>query len=192
MHSGSCLTFFSVLCRMMSPFRFFSVLRIRTFKWNSVYSAMFTGQCKYCRTTFPSRFFLVIRKMTFKFNDVYLSTIFICQQCFLCRTIFTLWNNLNLLFGPFQNNVYVYNTQMVQVGKLEGLAPGERIYSCRFAGERGYLVTFRQARSHDLNCTLRNLCAKRVFPCRFVLHVVCLVFCIQDIPPADMKKSCVS
>jgi uncharacterized secreted protein with C-terminal beta-propeller domain len=30
------------------------------------------------------------------------------------------------------------------VGSLEGLAPGETIYSARFMGERGYLVTFRQ------------------------------------------------
>jgi hypothetical protein len=30
------------------------------------------------------------------------------------------------------------------VGKVEGLAPGEQIYSARFLGERAYLVTFRQ------------------------------------------------
>jgi uncharacterized secreted protein with C-terminal beta-propeller domain len=30
------------------------------------------------------------------------------------------------------------------VGSLEGLAPGETIYSARFMGERGYLVTFKQ------------------------------------------------
>jgi uncharacterized secreted protein with C-terminal beta-propeller domain len=30
------------------------------------------------------------------------------------------------------------------VGSLQGLAPGETIYSARFMGERGYLVTFKQ------------------------------------------------
>jgi uncharacterized secreted protein with C-terminal beta-propeller domain len=31
-----------------------------------------------------------------------------------------------------------------RVGLLEGIAPGDRIYGCRFLGDRGYLVTFRQ------------------------------------------------
>jgi uncharacterized secreted protein with C-terminal beta-propeller domain len=34
--------------------------------------------------------------------------------------------------------------QLVETGKLTGLAPGERIYSMRFDGDRGYMVTFRQ------------------------------------------------
>jgi uncharacterized secreted protein with C-terminal beta-propeller domain len=34
--------------------------------------------------------------------------------------------------------------QLVQVGKSEELAPGERIYSARFMGNKGYVVTFRQ------------------------------------------------
>jgi hypothetical protein len=34
--------------------------------------------------------------------------------------------------------------QMVQVGKSEELAKGERIYSARFIGNKGYVVTFRQ------------------------------------------------
>jgi uncharacterized secreted protein with C-terminal beta-propeller domain len=33
---------------------------------------------------------------------------------------------------------------MVGIGKVEDLAPGERIYSARFMGDRGYMVTFRQ------------------------------------------------
>nr|WP_306812742.1 beta-propeller domain-containing protein [Paenibacillus soyae] len=41
------------------------------------------------------------------------------------------------------NNVYVLNEKMETVGKLEGLAPGERIYSVRFMGDRAYMVTFR-------------------------------------------------
>ncbi len=42
------------------------------------------------------------------------------------------------------NNLYVLNMSLVTVGKLEGLAPGERVYSARFMGNRAYLVTFRQ------------------------------------------------
>lgn len=43
-----------------------------------------------------------------------------------------------------KNNVYVMNKDMETVGKLEGLAPGETIYSARFFGNRCYLVTFKQ------------------------------------------------
>lgn len=42
------------------------------------------------------------------------------------------------------NNVYVLNADMRVVGKLEGIAPDERIYSTRFVGERCYMVTFKQ------------------------------------------------
>jgi len=42
------------------------------------------------------------------------------------------------------NNVYVLDENMKVIGKLESLAPGERIYSARFVGDRGYLVTFRK------------------------------------------------
>ncbi|MDB4978020.1 MAG: secreted protein [Candidatus Peribacteria bacterium] len=42
-----------------------------------------------------------------------------------------------------QNNVYILNTDMQTVGKLENLAPGETIYSVRFMGNRAYLVTFK-------------------------------------------------
>lgn len=40
------------------------------------------------------------------------------------------------------NNVYVLNMSMAIVGRLENLAPGEHIYSCRFMGNKAYLVTF--------------------------------------------------
>jgi inhibitor of cysteine peptidase len=43
-----------------------------------------------------------------------------------------------------ENNVYVLNMALNVTGLLEDLAPGERIYSARFMGERGYLVTFKQ------------------------------------------------
>jgi len=42
-----------------------------------------------------------------------------------------------------QNNVYVLNSDMQTVGKLEKLAPGEQIYSVRFMGDRAYVVTFK-------------------------------------------------
>jgi len=43
-----------------------------------------------------------------------------------------------------QNHVYVLDMDLAIVGRLEGLAPGERIYSARFMGDRCYLVTFRK------------------------------------------------
>jgi uncharacterized secreted protein with C-terminal beta-propeller domain len=43
-----------------------------------------------------------------------------------------------------RNDVYVLNMALNITGSLTGLAPGETIYSARFMGERGYLVTFRQ------------------------------------------------
>jgi inhibitor of cysteine peptidase len=45
------------------------------------------------------------------------------------------------------NNVYCLKAsggQMQVIGSLEGLAPGESIYSARFIGERGFLVTFEK------------------------------------------------
>ncbi|RED85269.1 beta-propeller domain-containing protein [Cohnella phaseoli] len=41
------------------------------------------------------------------------------------------------------NNLYVLDEGLKTVGKLEKLAPGERIYSVRFVGKRAYIVTFR-------------------------------------------------
>jgi len=42
------------------------------------------------------------------------------------------------------NNVFILDMGLNIVGSLEDLAPGETIYSARFMGERGYLVTFKQ------------------------------------------------
>jgi len=41
-----------------------------------------------------------------------------------------------------KNHVYVLDMNLSIVGKLENLAPGEKIYSARFMGDRCYLVTF--------------------------------------------------
>jgi len=49
------------------------------------------------------------------------------------------WNSENNT-----NNLYVLNENLEIVGKVEGLAPGERIYSVRFMGNRAYMVTFVQ------------------------------------------------
>jgi uncharacterized secreted protein with C-terminal beta-propeller domain len=42
------------------------------------------------------------------------------------------------------NNVYILNTSLGISGSIEDLAPGEDIYSARFMGVRGYLVTFKK------------------------------------------------
>jgi len=46
--------------------------------------------------------------------------------------------------GTSQNNVYVLDMNLTMVGTLENIATGETIYSVRFMGDRGYIVTFRQ------------------------------------------------
>ena len=43
-----------------------------------------------------------------------------------------------------KNNVYILDDKMELAGKLEGIAPTERIYAMRFMGDKGYMVTFRQ------------------------------------------------
>ncbi|GAB4145211.1 MAG: hypothetical protein OHK0017_04580 [Patescibacteria group bacterium] len=60
------------------------------------------------------------------------------------------------LFGPFvsiptggssteeSNSIYVLDKDMKPLGSLTGLAPNERIYSARFMGKRGYMVTFKK------------------------------------------------
>ncbi len=40
------------------------------------------------------------------------------------------------------NNVYILNSSLRICGLIEGIAPGESIFSARFTGKRGYLVTF--------------------------------------------------
>ncbi len=42
------------------------------------------------------------------------------------------------------NNVYVLDEEMNVIGKLEGIAEDERIYSTRFMGDRLYMVTFQR------------------------------------------------
>jgi len=42
-----------------------------------------------------------------------------------------------------KNNVYILDQDLKLAGKLEDIAPGEKLYSVRFMGDRGYLVTFK-------------------------------------------------
>lgn len=46
--------------------------------------------------------------------------------------------------GKQYNNVYVLDSGMKLAGKLEEIAPDERIYSTRFIGDRLYMVTFKR------------------------------------------------
>jgi len=46
--------------------------------------------------------------------------------------------------GTSKNNVYVLDGNLKITGKIENIAPGEKIYSARFVGNRGYLVTFKK------------------------------------------------
>jgi len=43
-----------------------------------------------------------------------------------------------------KNHIYVLDENLNTVGRLEDLAPGEKIYSARFMGNRVYLVTFQK------------------------------------------------
>ncbi|MFX4261690.1 beta-propeller domain-containing protein [Pelotomaculum propionicicum] len=43
-----------------------------------------------------------------------------------------------------KNNVYVLDSSLNITGKIEGIAPGEKIYSVRFMGDRAYMVTFKK------------------------------------------------
>jgi uncharacterized secreted protein with C-terminal beta-propeller domain len=45
---------------------------------------------------------------------------------------------------PSENNLFILDSGMKQVGSLEGLAEGERIYSARFMGDKAYMVTFKE------------------------------------------------
>ena len=45
---------------------------------------------------------------------------------------------------PSQSVLHVLNSDLEQVGMVEGLGEGEEIYAVRFIGDRAYVVTFRQ------------------------------------------------
>ncbi len=45
--------------------------------------------------------------------------------------------------GTSKNNLYVLDKDMQIVGSIEDIAPGEKIYSVRFMGDKAYMVTFK-------------------------------------------------
>ncbi|MCX6735438.1 MAG: beta-propeller domain-containing protein [Candidatus Peregrinibacteria bacterium] len=58
----------------------------------------------------------------------------------IATTLGNVWDSAH----PATNNIYVLNSGLKQVGKIEGIAPGEEIYSVRFAGDKAYMVTFKK------------------------------------------------
>jgi inhibitor of cysteine peptidase len=56
----------------------------------------------------------------------------------IATTVGNWWTN-----EQSSNNVYIFDSQMNMVSSIEDLAPGEQIYSARFMGEKGYIVTFK-------------------------------------------------
>lgn len=55
------------------------------------------------------------------------------------------WSRFDDGSNESYSNLYVLDENLKQVGAVEDLAPGERIYSVRFMQNRAYLVTFKQA-----------------------------------------------
>lgn len=58
----------------------------------------------------------------------------------IATTLGSVWDSVN----PSTNNIYVIDSSLKQIGKIEGIAPGESIYSVRFLGDRAYMVTFKK------------------------------------------------
>lgn len=54
------------------------------------------------------------------------------------RILTTEWKD-----GENQNNLYLFDGELKQVGSLTGLAKGEQIYAARFLGDMAYFVTYR-------------------------------------------------
>ena len=50
------------------------------------------------------------------------------------------WNEAS----PSKNHLFILDGGMQQVGSVEDLAKGERIYSARFMGDKAYMVTFKE------------------------------------------------
>jgi len=58
--------------------------------------------------------------------------------------IATTIGHVSRLGGGTTNNIYIFGDNLKMKGKVEDLAPGEKIYSARFMGNKGYLVTFKK------------------------------------------------
>jgi len=59
---------------------------------------------------------------------------------FRVATTTEIWSRKSIMY----NNVYALDEDMKIAGKLEAIAPDERIYSARFIGDRLYMVTFKR------------------------------------------------
>ncbi|PSL25072.1 putative secreted protein with C-terminal beta-propeller domain [Planomicrobium soli] len=46
--------------------------------------------------------------------------------------------------APSKNHLFILDDKLKQVGSVEDLAPGERIYSARFMEDKAYMVTFKE------------------------------------------------
>ncbi|TWT03426.1 beta-propeller domain-containing protein [Planomicrobium sp. CPCC 101079] len=46
--------------------------------------------------------------------------------------------------APSKNHLFILDDKLEQVGSVEDLAPGERIYSARFMEDKAYMVTFKE------------------------------------------------
>lgn len=62
----------------------------------------------------------------------------------IATTISQRWSMYGKERTESTNNVYSLDSSMKIIGKLEGLAETEQIYSTRFIGDKLYMVTFRQ------------------------------------------------
>ncbi len=62
----------------------------------------------------------------------------------IATTISARWSRFGEMRTETTNSVYALDSNMNIIGKLEGLAETESIYSTRFIGDKLYMVTFRQ------------------------------------------------
>ncbi|MDD4409754.1 MAG: beta-propeller domain-containing protein [Candidatus Pacebacteria bacterium] len=54
------------------------------------------------------------------------------------------WNRFGISSGQSISDVYILDAGLNNLSSVQGLGSGERIYSVRFLGDRGYVVTFKQ------------------------------------------------
>ena len=62
----------------------------------------------------------------------------------IATTIPQAWGYNGQAVSQSASNVYVLDMGLNRIGGVEGIAPGESIYSVRFMGSRAYMVTFKK------------------------------------------------
>ncbi len=62
----------------------------------------------------------------------------------IATTVSNRWSQYTDKWKQTTNNIYALDENMEIMGKLEGLAESESIYSTRFIGDKLYMVTFKQ------------------------------------------------